>query len=404
MPAYVITGKLGAGKSLVAVSRIQQYIFQGRKVATNVNLFPEHLTNNLWAKNCEIYRIPNKPTAADLNALPLGHDLDRPDDNRNGCLVLDECGTWFNSRSWNDKGRAEVIEWFRNARKKRWDIFFIIQDIAVMDSQARESFAEHVVYCRRFDRFKIPLLHHFGIKPPKLHMGLVKYGSETTSPTVDRWMYRGEYLYDAYDTEQQFTANDEIQGLASVLPPYYTHGRYISKWEHFKNGIRKFRLGKWQFFLVGAFASAFAVNALVTFEAEQPKKGIWSCNDAYKQLFGSCEAKPVAPYEYYYPKPENVPPGQTGDGPKPEPEAQKPQIYIAGYVISTRGIEMSFMTADGKPYYPASYKVRKMGDCVAEVSLGYERHQLTCLPDAVAFAGSDKETDNELGLLGGKAP
>ncbi len=254
-----------------------------------------------------------------------------------------------------------------------------------MDSQARESFAEHVVYCRRFDRFKIPLLHHFGIKPPKLHIGLVKYGSETTSPTVDRWMYRGEYLYDAYDTEQQFTANDEIQGLASVLPPYYTHGRYISKWEHFKNGIRKFRLGKWQFFLVGAFASAFAVNALVTFEAEQPKKGIWSCNDAYKQLFGSCDAKPVAPYEYYYPKPENVPPGQTGDGQKPETEAQKPQIYIAGYVISTRGIEMSFMTADGKPYYPASYKVRKMGDCVAEVSLGYERHQLTCLPDALAY-------------------
>lgn len=38
MPAYVITGKLGAGKSLVAVSRIQQYILQGRKVATNVNL------------------------------------------------------------------------------------------------------------------------------------------------------------------------------------------------------------------------------------------------------------------------------------------------------------------------------------------------------------------------------
>ncbi len=119
---------------------------------------------------------------------------------------------------------------------------------------------------------------------------------------------------------------------------------------------------------------------------------ISSCNDAYKELFGSCDAKPVAPYEYYYPKPENVPPGQTGDGQKPEPEAQKPQIYIAGYVISTRGIEMSFMTADGKPYYPSSYKVRKMGDCVAEVSLGYERHQLTCLPDALAYAEQDTPT------------
>jgi hypothetical protein len=404
MPAYVITGKLGAGKSLVAVSRIQHYILQGRKVATNVNLFPEHLTNNLWAKNCEIYRIPNKPTAADLNALPLGHDLDSPDDNRNGCLVLDECGTWFNSRSWNDKGRAEVIEWFRNARKKRWDIFFIIQDVAVMDSQARDSFAEHVVYCRRFDRFKIPLLHHFGIKPPKLHMGLVKYGSEATSPTVDRWMYRGEYLYDAYDTEQQFTANDEIQGLATVLPPYYTHGRYISKWEHFKNGIRNYKLGKWQFFLVGAFASTFAVNALVTFEAEEPKKGIWSCNDAYKQLFGSCDAKPVAPYEYYYPKPENAPPGQTGDGPKPEPEAQQNQIYIAGYEKTSRGVNMAFVTADGEPFYPKSYAVKKLGDCTAVVRIDKKILDLTCMPDSMAYAQPELPKDNGTGLLGGKAP
>jgi len=100
---------------------------------------------------------------------------------------------------------------------------------------------------------------------------------------------------------------------------------------------------------------------------------IFAVQRAYKQLFGSCDVKPVAPDKYYYPK----------------PEAEKAQIYIAGYVISTRGIEMSFITADGKPYYPVSYKVRKMGDCVAEVSLGYERHQLTCLPDTLAYSQTE---------------
>lgn len=393
MPAYVITGKLGAGKSLVAVARIQQYLFQGRKVATNVNLYPEHLTNNLWAKNCEIYRIPNKPTVDDLNALPLGHDDDGPNDNRNGALVLDECGTWFNSRGWNDKGRAEVIEWFRNARKKRWDIFFIIQDVSVMDSQARESFAEHVVYCRRFDRFKIPLLHHFGIKAPKLHMGLVKYGHEQSSPTVDRWMYRGVHLYQAYDTEQQFTANDEIQGLACVLPPYYTHGRYISKWEHFKNVWKNYTLGQWHFFCLGALLSAFAVNALVTVTPEQPKKGLWSCNDAYKKLFGSCEAEPIAPYEYYYPKPEAK--NEPTTGTKPTDTQTKPQaeaaIYIAGYERSTKGVQMLFVKSDGQPFYPEHYIVRRLGDCVAEVVLDYQLRNLTCMPDSMAYPVADAD-------------
>ena len=63
---------------------------------------------------------------------------------------------------------------------------------------------------------------------------------------------------------------------------------------------------------------------------------ISSCYGAYQQLFGNCDAKPVAPYEYHYPKPENVPPGQTGDGTKPESEAQQSQIYIAGYEKTSR--------------------------------------------------------------------
>jgi hypothetical protein len=395
MPAYVITGKLGAGKSLVAVSRIQHYLFQGRKVATNMNLYPQHLTNNLWSKNCEIYRIPNKPTIADLNNLPRGHDNDQPDDNQNGILLLDECGTWFNSRGWNDKGRPEVIEWFRNARKLRWDVYFLIQDVNVMDSQARDSFAEHVVYCRRFDRFRVPILHHFGFKFPKMHMGLVKYGDRENSPTVDRWMYRGIHLYQAYDTEQQFTSNDEIQGLATVLPPYFTHGRYTTKWKEFKHAVKNFRVGKYHFFSIGALLAAFTVNALVTYEPEQPKKGIWSCNEAYKALYGSCSAKPVAPYEYYYPKPEQLP-NSDSPGTKSSDTPKEKTIYIAGWEKTTKGITMAFVTDDGEPFYPKTYIVRKLYDCSAEVTIDGSRQQLTCMPDKMAYAEMKNGADSAM--------
>lgn len=251
-----------------------------------------------------------------------------------------------------------------------------------MDSQARDSFAEHVVYCRRFDRFKIPVLHLLGIKPPKLHLGIVKYGDRENSPTVDRWMYRGTYLYNAYDTEQQFTANDEIQGLASVLPPFYTHGQYTTKWREFKDGLKRFRFGKYQFFSIGALLAAFTVNALVTYEPEQPKKGIWSCNEAYKQLFGSCSAKPVAPYEYYYPKPEQKPEDKAAET-ATEP---KKTIYIAGWEKTSTGYNMAFVTDDGEPFYPTYYKVITAGDCTALVLLPDGRQQINCMPDKMAYA------------------
>ena len=122
------------------------------------------------------------------------------------------------------------------------------------------------------------------------------------------------------------------------------------------------------------------------------------CNDAYKQLFGSCDAKPVAPYEYYYPKPENVPPGQTGDGPKPEPEAQQNQIYIAGYEKTSRGVNMAFVTADGifkEPFYPKSYAVKKLGDCTALVRIDKKILDLTCMPDSMAYPVAD--ADNSRG-------
>ncbi|WP_430623398.1 zonular occludens toxin domain-containing protein [Escherichia coli] len=80
------------------------------------------------------------------------------DESRNGLLVLDECGTWFNSRSWGDKDRQPVIDWFLHARKLGWDIIFLIQDISIMDKQARLALAEHVVYCRRSDKLNIPFV------------------------------------------------------------------------------------------------------------------------------------------------------------------------------------------------------------------------------------------------------
>ncbi|HEM6859170.1 assembly protein [Providencia rettgeri] len=224
MAVYFVTGKLGSGKTLSAVYKIRDYLMNGRKVATNLNI---SLTGmfGYHAKNINLVRIPDKPDLIDLESIGRGNST--YDESLNGLLVLDECGTWFNSRSWADKSRQELINWFAHARKLGWDILFLVQSLHVVDKQSRLMFAEHVVYCRRADRLKIPYIHWLlqlvtlgQFQLPKIHMAIVKYGDSPTALVTDRWFYQGGPLYSAYDTKQQFS-DFYAHGAFCVLPPHY---------------------------------------------------------------------------------------------------------------------------------------------------------------------------------------
>ncbi|CAH8189026.1 Zot domain-containing protein [Vibrio aestuarianus] len=235
MAVYFVTGKLGAGKSLTAVGRIRDAFERGAPVATNLDINLRFMLGRN-KKKTRLYRVPDKPNLHDLQIIGKGNDS--YDERKNGLLVLDECGTWFNSRTWNDKSRQDVINWFLHARKLGWDIIFIVQDISIVDKQARLALAEHTVFCRRLDRMQIPIISalirilSFGqlrIPLPKLHLGIVKYGDNVNSITVDKWYLWGTDLYSSYDTKQAFS--DHYQhSTYSVLPPWYTHGRYTVKY------------------------------------------------------------------------------------------------------------------------------------------------------------------------------
>lgn len=241
---YIVTGKLGGGKTLAAVSRIDQAFRRGCRVATNLDLQLHNLPSvSRFAKNTRLIRVPDRPSVDDIKAIGFGiegvHSLADAranyDENKFGALVLDECGTWLNSRDWQAAGRKELINFLLHIRKHLWDVYLIIQDISLLDKQARKALAEHVVYCRRFDRVGIPIISSvlssigFNIKMPKFHMGIVKYGDQPTSITVERWWYNGTQLYDAYDTTQVFT-EDYPHGIHSVLPPWFVFGKAKTNW------------------------------------------------------------------------------------------------------------------------------------------------------------------------------
>lgn len=227
MSSYFITGKLGSGKSIVSVGRIFEYLQRGNKVASNIDIF---LDGYLSVKSKRtIMRIPDKPTIFDFDAIGIGND--GYDEEKNGLLVLDELGSWFNSRSWQDKDRKAVLDWFLYLRKRGWDVLLLVQDIDLVDKQLIGILAEHLVICRRLDRVPIPFfgkfVRLFGFKGnlPKLHRAKVIYGENSQGLHIDTWTYSGTAYYKAYDTKQIFSP-DYSHGVHSCLSPWHLIGRH----------------------------------------------------------------------------------------------------------------------------------------------------------------------------------
>ncbi len=203
MANYSVEGKLGTGKTKFCVWMAQQALYSGRRVAGNVDLNLEHLTPY---RRSSYVRIPDKPTAFDLDSIGDGNP-DSYEEDRNGILLLDELGTWLNSRSFQDKDRAALLDWFIHARKHGWDVFFIVQDANMIDKQVREALIEYQCRCLRLDKVRIPyvgwLLSVFHERLgylPRLHLVTSRVGYGANAVVAERWYFKGVDLHPAYET------------------------------------------------------------------------------------------------------------------------------------------------------------------------------------------------------------
>lgn len=344
MAVYFVTGKLGAGKTLAAVGRIKDYLLKGAPVATNLDLRLDKLLTP-YKKNTQVYRLPDKPSIEDFEQLGKGNES--YDEKKNGLIVLDECGTWFNSRSWNDKSRQQLIDWFLHARKLGWDIIFIIQNVQIVDKQARLALCEYMVVCRRADRFlKIPLVEPlfkaiFGYQLPKpqFHLGIVKYGDSNDSITVDRWWYRGSDLYDAYDTKQAFTSNYPYS-LYQLLPPYFSHGRYKVKqdWSYFMRMTKIYfkRFNRPALAIAGVVLGFFMASALTVTASPEPEES--TLIDLPGQL-------PIDQAN------EQIVTLEEIEEPETEPEHGLEGFYISGSASNSQGILLYMTVSNGQETY-----------------------------------------------------
>lgn len=256
MAVYAITGKLGTGKGKAAIRQMREYLRAGRRVATNCDVFLEHLMP--LHSRASVTRIPDKPKPTDLYMIGSGNKfiefepnvkyvdgqlvgappLQQPkllkgfEESENGALIVDECGSWLNTRDFQDKGRAAMLEWVIHARKYGWDIFFVMQNISQVDKQLRDSVLEYVVRLHRLDRMKIPVVSNAvkaltaGASKGNLmrcHIAVVRMGCNPMGLVADRWVFRGDDLNDAYNTAQVFVDNYP-HGTHCLLPRWHLEG------------------------------------------------------------------------------------------------------------------------------------------------------------------------------------
>jgi hypothetical protein len=163
----VVTGPPGAGKSFYATKKAAEALDQGRFLVTNYELAPDTL-QRVGRRNPgrrflpgRVARYVRKMTGRVLVADELA-DVFRtrmPPPEKGlgegrGWVVLDEAHTWCGARDWNAKDRKEMIRWFSRHRKLGWDVYLIVQDLEMLDSQVRKL-AEYEVQLRNIKKARV---------------------------------------------------------------------------------------------------------------------------------------------------------------------------------------------------------------------------------------------------------
>lgn len=259
MGVWIVTGGLGAGKSLIATSRAREGLERGVPIASNMWFNIEHLVAG--RKKYKLIRLADYPKLEDFETLGCSccggpaHEVPALDEKKFGYIILDEVATFLNNREWNRdlndegpkegaqkravKARLDLIKWLRHARKHRWHLYFITQGVNSLDSQIRNEMLEHEVRCRRMDRMTVPVLSiltkvlGFGAIPlPQVHVGVVYYNEVGRPTKIDSWYVPdAKSLYPAYNTTQVLSGECLGATMLSIdRAPYLWKPRGLREW------------------------------------------------------------------------------------------------------------------------------------------------------------------------------
>lgn len=245
MAIYFTQGELGAGKGIFAAYIASRYYNNPDKnirVATN---YP--LDTYLLGKDSdkEITVLPCSVRVEDLKFLGDGSPPSYKDNF--GCLIIDECSEFLNSRDFKRHDRLKMLDWFRHARKHHWDVYFIVQHPDSLDSQLRDAILENLVMLRDLSKIRIPFYtsfqEMFGSKelrrdkrrnsliPHIVYVRIYYKKKSAGDKPVDKYSIFAKEYYNLYDTDFKFVDGTEHLNNKDIdmrVPYTLLPGKYLS--------------------------------------------------------------------------------------------------------------------------------------------------------------------------------
>ncbi|EGC1287241.1 hypothetical protein H8526_001214 [Salmonella enterica] len=257
MANYFTQGELGAGKGIFAAFIAYRYynnLDKNIRVATN---YP--LDTYLLGKHSdkEITVLPCSVRVEDLEFLGDGSPPSYKDNF--GCLIIDECSEFLNSRDFKRHDRLKMLDWFRHSRKHHWDVYFIVQHPDSLDNQLRDAALENLVILRDLSKIRIPFytsFHEmFGSKElrrdkrrntliPHIVQVFIYYKKKGAGDKpIDKYSIMAKEYYNLYDTDFKFVDGIEYLNNKDVdmrAPYTLLPGKYfsspLSDWTNWHEG------------------------------------------------------------------------------------------------------------------------------------------------------------------------
>lgn len=179
MSIVCYTGVPGSGKSYHVARCIYDALRSGKNVISNLNIntnliFPRsnkkplgsfiYIPNNEWL-NSSIYEVSKMGYKIQSSIFSYIYGLENfalqfHKRNKKGqiyehqtLIVLDECQTIFNPRSWNKKDRLKWIEFFTVHRHFGFDVILVTQNDMMIDKQIRGVLETQVLH-RNVSKYK----------------------------------------------------------------------------------------------------------------------------------------------------------------------------------------------------------------------------------------------------------
>lgn len=222
------TGVPGSGKSYHTAKRIYDALRSGQNVITNLAIntnliIPKsqkkplgqyiYVPNQQWIDSSVYLKSPlgGKIPCKDVYSYIYGLEnfaLQFHKRNKRGqmyehqtLLILDECQTIFNPRSWNRKDRLSWIYFFTTHRHLAYDVILITQDDKMIDKQIRALLQYQVLHrnVSRYKKFGKILALPFG---GNLFMTITSmYGmSKKDAHIKSKFLFGSDFYFSLYDS------------------------------------------------------------------------------------------------------------------------------------------------------------------------------------------------------------